>query len=342
MLWKAQRNWSGNAQGGGKTRVGPMKAGFAVVATFATLMAGTAHQPLAAETKLRAVSFQGQSVSFAKPFYRWVRATNKRCDGRLEISVAGPETVRAQVQWHALKTGQIDMYYGPANYYRGALPEGDVFNLAHNEPAEQRRNGAWALLNELHNKRINAWYLTTLSAGIKFYIYTAKPAEGGRFEGFRLRSTPLYENFLRTLGANTHYIAASDLGAALERRAMDGYVWPLWSGGLGWEKFVKYRYGPGFLNAASPVLINLDRWNSLSANERKCLSDMALLAEQDWPKWRAAENARQLAALERAGIEYRDLGPSFGRKAEDIYWGMLRQAAPEFVHRIKPLLGYAE
>jgi len=317
-----------------------MKGGF--LALSAVLIVAASEAPLAAEARLRAVSFQDETVSFGRPFYRWVRATNAQCDGRVVLEVHGPETIRAQVQWHALKTGRIDMYYGPANYYRGAMPQGDVFNLAHNEPAEQRRNGAWAILNALHNKRMNAWYLTALISGVRFYIYTAKPAHGGRFDGLTLRSTPLYENFLRSLGATPRYIAAPDMRRALEHRTVDGYVWPLWSGGLGWEKFVQHRYGPGFLNAASPILINLDKWRSLNADQRKCLTRMALWVEGEWPNWRAAESNKQLEALKDAGIVYTDLGPRFGLKAEKIYWGMLRQGEPEFVARIKPLLGNAK
>lgn len=296
--------------------------------------------PQAAEVKLRAVSFQPEKVVFAKYFYRWVRETNKRCDGKVEISVIGPDAIRPILQWSALKSGSVDMYFGPANFYRGVIPKADVLNLAHNDPAEQRRNGVWAVLNTLHNEQMNAWYLTTLIAGIKFFVYTTKPANGGRFEGLRLRSVPLYDGFMRSLGAYTRHLAATDIGDALERGEIDGYGWPLWGvDTFGWDKFTKYRYGPGFLNTASPVLVNLDKWKSLANDQRRCLSDMAEWVESVWPKWRAAEDRVQLAILRKAGIRYVDLGPEFASKAEGIYWGMLRTAEPDFVQRMKPLLG---
>lgn len=313
---------------------------YAFIIVLASLaLAGPA---AAEEAKLRAASFQAEAVSFAKYFHRWVGEINRRCVGQVSISVVGPDEIPAELQWHELKNGRIDVYYGPANYYRGALPHADVFNLAHNSPAEQRRNGAWAILNALHNEHMNAWYLTSLSAGIPFFIYTTKPAEGGRFEDFRLRAVPLYEGFLRTLGAEPHYMPASAVRAALENGTIDGYGWPLWSAGLGWEKSVKYRYGPGFLNTAAPVLVNLDRWRSLSDAQRQCLTDMAIWIEGEWPNWRAGEDARQTALLEKAGVEYIDLGPEFARKPEDIYWAMLDKAEPDYVRRVKPLLTTAQ
>jgi TRAP-type C4-dicarboxylate transport system substrate-binding protein len=293
----------------------------------------------AAEVKLTAASFQPESVVFAKHFYRWVRETNLRCVDKLAIDVLGPGAIEPQRQWHALQTGEVDMYFGPANYYRGAMPEGDVFNVMHNDQADQRRNGAWALLNAVHNERINAWYLTNLIAGVEFFVYTTKPATDGRFDGLRLRSVPLFENFLRSQGAQTTTMSAPALLEALEDGDIDGYVWPQWGFDvLGWQEFTRYRYGPGFMNTAAPVLVNLDRWNSLADDQRDCLSDMAVWLEAEWPAWRAAEDAAQLAALERAGIEQVDLGADFAERAEALHWAQLEQAEPEFVQRIRPLL----
>lgn len=294
---------------------------------------------LAAEIRLTAASFQGEQVVFAKPFYRWVAETNQRCQGKVAIDVVGPEAVKSERQWLELREGRIDVYFGPANYYRGELAEADVLNLAKIEPAEQRRNGAWAILNEIHNKKLNAWYLTTLIAGVKFYVYTSKPVKDGRFDGLRLRAVPLYQIFVENLGAQTTYMPATDIRSALENGTIDGFGWPLW--GLdyfGWEKLVRYRYGPGFMDTAAPVLVNLDRWRSLSEEQRQCLNDMATWAEKVGPLWRAEEDARQLAVLERAGIRYVDLGSEFAGGPEKIYWTMLRTAAPDFVRKIRPLI----
>ena len=295
--------------------------------------------PGAAEVKLTAASFQPESVVFAKHFFQWVRETNNRCAGKLTIEVLEPEAIEPQRQWYALQIGEVDMYFGPANYYRGALPQGDVFNLAQNDPAAQRRNGAWAILNALQNEKLNARYLTALIAGVEFFLYTTEPAIDGRFDGLRLRSVPLYENFLRSLGAQTRTVSAELLRTELERGTLDGYIWPLWGLDVfGWDQFTKYRYGPGFLNTAAPVLVNLDKWQSLADDQRDCMSDMAIWLEAKWSEWRAAEDAAQLAVLEPAGIEYVDLGTDFARWAEELLWAQLEQAEPEFVQQIRPLL----
>lgn len=311
--------------------------------TVLGLAIGLVTTPRAAEVRLTAVSFQPEGVVFAKHFHHWVREINTRCAGTLAIDVLGPDAVEPQRQWYALQLGEIDMYFGPANYYRGALPEGAVFNLMDNDPADQRRNGAWALLNALHNEKINAWYLTTLLSGVEFFLYTTMPGKDGQFGELRLRALPLYENFLRSLGAQTRSMSVETLRSELERGVIDGYVWPLWGLDVfGWEQFTKYRYGPGFLNAAAPVLVNLDKWQSLADDQRDCLSEMAIWLEAQWPQWREAENAAQLAALQEEGIEYVDLGADFARRAEELLWAEIEQAEPEFVQQVRPLLTTAK
>ncbi len=293
----------------------------------------------AAEVKLKAASFQGEKVVFARPFYRWAAEVNRRCQGKVVFEVVGPDEIEPERQWFELRAGRIDAYFGPSSYYRGVLSEADVLHLAKNGPAKQRQNGAWAILNKLHNEKLNAWYLTTLITGTKFYIYTTKPVKNGRFDGMQLRAVPLYKIFVENLGARTTYMPATDIRAALKNGKIDGFGWPLWGlDHFGWEKLVRFRYGPGFMDTASPILINLDRWKSLSGEQRQCLNDMAKWAEKMGPIWRDAENEKQLAIIKKAGIKYVDLGPEFPRGPEKIFWKMLQTASPDFVRKIRPLI----
>jgi TRAP-type C4-dicarboxylate transport system substrate-binding protein len=294
----------------------------------------------AAEVKLKAASFLPVRSVYAKQFMRFVDEANRRCAGQIHISVVGPEAVPSLEQWNALKNGVIDMHYGPPNYFRGVVPAGDVISLARNESAEQRKNGAWALINQEYNKKLNAWYLTQLVNGVRFFIYTNKPAANGRFEGFRLRSVPVYDAFFKSLGAEPLRMAPPEVYTALERGAVDGYGWPLWGiQDFGWQKYTKYRYGPGFISAAVAIIMNLDKWKSLDEAAQGCLTATSEWAEQEWPKWRAEEDARQEAAQKAAGVKYVDLGPQFAAKAEEIYWADLAKGDPEFVKKIRPLLG---
>jgi TRAP-type C4-dicarboxylate transport system substrate-binding protein len=174
---------------------------------------------------------------------------------------------------------------------------------------------------------------------VRFHIYSSKPAQGGRFDDFRLRSTPIYDAFFKSLGALPVRMAPPEVYTGLERGAVDGYGWPLWGiADFGWQKYTKYRHGPGFISAAVAILVNLDKWKSLDNAQRQCLSEVATWAESQWPKWREAENGAQLAVQDKAGIKYVDLGAGFAQKAEDLYWEMLARGNPGFVGKVRPLL----
>jgi len=293
----------------------------------------------AAEVSLKAAAFLPVKSVYVVQFMRWVGEVNKQCAGKVNISVVGPEAIKSLEQWNALKSGVVDMHYGPPNYYVGAVPEGDVISVARNESADQRKNGAWALINEVHNQKLNAWYLTHLMNGVRFHIYTLKPGKDGKFEGFRLRSTPIYDAFFKSLGGLPVRMAPPEVHTALERGTVDGYGWPLWGiADFGWHKYTKYRYGPGFISAAVAILVNLDKWKSLDNDQRQCLTRTAEWVEGEWPKWRVAESGKQQAVQDQAGIKYVDLGPAFASQAEELYWELLGKGNPEFVNKVRPLL----
>ena len=128
----------------------------ALLAALAFVGSGVPAVAQAEAVKLKAASFLPQRVIFAKHFYEWADKVNEECMGEVELSVVGPEAIGSLEQWNAVKTGVIDRHFGPPNYYKGAAIEADVTILAKNSAAEQRENGAWAMLNQLHNEKLNA------------------------------------------------------------------------------------------------------------------------------------------------------------------------------------------
>ena len=144
----------------------------AALGLLIALIAGSVASPatMAAEAKLKAASFLPARVVYAKYFYQWVDQVNEQCAGKVNVSVVGPAAVKSLEQWNALKTGVVDMHFGPPNYYKGAMVEADVTSLANRSSAEQRENGAWAIINELHNEKLNAWYLTHIIDGVRFLL----------------------------------------------------------------------------------------------------------------------------------------------------------------------------
>lgn len=294
----------------------------------------------AEEVKLKAASFLPPQASFGWPFARWVEEVNNQCDGLIEISTVGPESIDGFEQPNALKTGVIDMANVPPAYYKGMMVEGDTAVLSEIRPAEMRANGAWDLLDKLHQEKVNAKLLTFFGDQSHFYLWTTKPAPDGDLDGLTLRTAAIYDTFFQGLGANTTTMPAPDVYTALERGTVDGTGWPLWGviGDFGWHEFLKHRHGPGFFNVVVNVLVNVDTYNGLTDEQRKCMDDMAAWSEEVWPEWKAEKDEEVEAQLEEAGIEYIDLGSEFPETAHKLYWDALMEASPENVGKLKELL----
>jgi TRAP-type C4-dicarboxylate transport system substrate-binding protein len=91
-----------------------------------------------------------------------------------------------------------------------------------------------------------------------------------------MRSTGLYNPFLKAMGATPVNISPGDVYAALERGVVGGLAWPWGSvAKYGWQKFFKYRVEPDFFGASMLLLVNLEKWKGLSAKEKQVLEAAA-------------------------------------------------------------------
>lgn len=295
----------------------------------------------AQEVTLRAASFLPLSANYGQIFKRWVDEVNKRGKGTLQITVVGPEAVPTFEQWNAVKTGVVDMHSGPPAYYVGTMVEGETAILAEIPVSEQRKNGALAYLNKLHNEKMNVVLLTAYADGVAFHAYTTKPHKAGPkpFDGMRLRSTPNFKRFFEDLGAQTVTLPPGEVFTALERNVVDGYGWPRWGiQDFGWTKLTKFRYEPGFYNVIVNILVNFDRWKKLDKKQQDFLTEMAVWLETEWPKWRDEMNAKELEIQDKGGVKVVDMGPAFKKRAHDIYWEALAKLSPQHVPALRKLL----
>ena len=295
----------------------------------------------AQEVTLRAASFLPLSANYGQIFKRWVDEVNKRGKGTLQITVVGPEAVPTFEQWNAVKSGVVDMHSGPPAYYVGTMVEGETAILAEIPVSEQRKNGALAYLNKLHNEKMNVVLLTAYADGVAFHAYTTKPHKAGPkpFDGMRLRSTPNFKRFFEDLGAQTVTLPPGEVFTALERNVVDGYGWPRWGiQDFGWTKLTKFRYEPGFYNVIVNILVNFDRWKKLDKKQQDFLTEMAVWLETEWPKWRDEMNAKELEIQDKGGVKVVDMGPDFKKRAHDIYWEALAKLSPRHVPELRKLL----
>ena len=257
--------------------------------------------------------------------------------------IGGPRAMPPFEVGNAVRTKVIDIANVTGAFYTNLMPEADGFKLIAKPMAEQRKNGTWEFINQLHNQKLNSYYLARQFHNVPFHIYLNKKPEKLDFTGLKIRVTPVYKDIVEALGGTAITTAPGEVYTALERGVVDGYGWPV-TGifDLGWEKVTKYRLEPAFYSVEVNVLVNLDTWNGLTDAQRKVLSDAAL-----WLEGLDAENTAVIASERdrqaKTGIQPIDFGPDESKKflqtANEVAWQSVIKRAPETGAKLRQLAG---
>ena len=298
----------------------------------------------AEEVTLRAVSAFAEGTEFSRNFERFVDNVNADGKGLIKINyIGGPRALPPFEVGNAVRTRVVDMANVTGAFYTNLMPEADGFKLNGKPMSEQRKNGTWDYINQLHNQKLGSQYLARQFHNVPFHIYLNKKIEKIDFSGLKIRVTPVYRDVVEAFGGTPITTAPGEVYTALERGVADGYGWPI-TGifDLGWDKVTKFRMEPPFYSVEVNVLVNLDTWKELTEPQRKLLNDAALWLEGlDSEKETAikAERERQAAA----GIQPLDFGPAASKafldRAYEVAWQSVIKRAPDTGPKLRQLAG---
>jgi TRAP-type transport system periplasmic protein len=298
----------------------------------------------AEEVTLRAVSAFAEGTEFSRNFERFVEKVNTDGKGLIKINyIGGPRAVPPFEVGNAVRTRVVDMANVTGAFYTNLMPEADGFKLNGKPMSEQRKNGTWDYINQLHNQKLGSQYLARQFHNVPFHIYLNKKIDKIDFSGLKIRVTPVYRDVVEAFGGTPITTAPGEVYTALERGVADGYGWPV-TGifDLGWDKVTKFRMEPPFYSVEVNVLVNLDAWKGLNDAQRKVLNDAALWLEGlDSEKVAVikAERERQAAA----GIQTLDFGPAASKafldRAYEVAWQSVIKRAPETGLKLRQLAG---
>jgi TRAP-type C4-dicarboxylate transport system substrate-binding protein len=309
------------------------------------LAAGAALAPAlcaAQETTLRLVSAFPENSYYVKRLTDWAQQVNAEGKGLLKIDfIGGPKSIPSFEVGKAVKSGAVELAMSPGAFYTNVMPEADALKLTQISIAEQRKNGAYELINEIWNRKANMQYLGRVVEHQPFHLYLTKKIDKPDLTGLKISVTPAHRPFFQTLGAAVVTTPPSGVYAELENGAVDGYGWPI--GGifdLNWQQKTKTRVDPGFYDAEVSLVMNLDAWQGLTAAQRGFLMKQVLALEAkngDWDRYAKEETRRQ----EQAGIEAICFDPVTSKQyietAYQAAWAAVFKASPEWAPKMKVL-----
>jgi TRAP-type C4-dicarboxylate transport system substrate-binding protein len=311
-------------------------------AALAAVLLATSAQ--AQEVTLRAVTSFAEKTQFSKNFERFIDKVNADGKGVVQINyIGGPRAMPPFEVGNAVRTKVIDIANVTGAFYTNLMPEADAMKLISKPADAQRKDGTRALIDQLHNQKLNAHYLARQFHNVPFHIYLNKKIDKPDFTGLKIRVTPVYKDIVEALGGTTVTTAPGEVYTALERGVVDGYGWPV-TGifDLGWEKVTKFRMEPAFYSVEVGVLVNLDVWKGLNDAQKKMLNDAAV-----WLEGLDSENDELIKSerdrQSKAGIAPIEFGAAdskaFLAKANDVGWASVIKRAPENGAKLRQVSG---
>ncbi|MEW6664520.1 MAG: TRAP transporter substrate-binding protein DctP [Thermodesulfobacteriota bacterium] len=296
---------------------------------------------------LKAVSHLAPDNPHCRNNAPFIEMVNKRAKGELIIKfLGGPEAIPSFDQPMALKKGTIDILpLTPTSWFKPMMGgAADISGLSQISAWKERETGAFEVYDELFRKFANAKYLGRPHGGWGFNFYTNKKIEKlDDFKGLNIRVMSLYAPFTKALGASPVTLAPPELYNALERRIVDGYMFPTFGiTGYAWHEVTKYKIEPQVFQAEPATIVNLDTWNKLPKHLQELLADVAKIFEYFGvadPLWVKEEEEYVIA---KSGMRVITLPPkdaaAFYNLAYETTWKKVLEESPEYGARLQPML----
>ncbi|MFT5895116.1 MAG: TRAP-type C4-dicarboxylate transport system substrate-binding protein [bacterium] len=270
------------------------------------LLANVAH----AEDTISAVHAFPETLIYTKSFLAFVDKVNEAGKGVVQIDVrGGPEAIGMFQQPDAVRDGIVDMVYTPGSFYGGTVPEKDAMVASNLTAVETRKNGGTELMDQIHQEKMGVKYLGWFDSGVCYNLWTRDaPAfdDAGnlKVEGLKLRGNAVYNAFFANyLNAQVINLPTGEVYSALQRGVVDATGWTqIGLIDLKWNEFLNYRIEPCFFSTDLGVVVNMEKWNSLSDESRKILQDVAIQHEIDSVIALRGKRDEDFTALDAAGM----------------------------------------
>jgi TRAP-type transport system periplasmic protein len=297
----------------------------------------------AQEVTLRLVSAFPENQFYVKRTLDWIADFNRDGKGILQINfIGGPKAIPTFEVGKAVQSGVVDIGFSTGAFYTNVMPEADILKLAETSAAEQRRNGGYELINKIWAEKGNMRYLAKVVEFTPFHLYLNKRIDKPDLTGLKIRITPVYREFFQSMNAQVMTTAPGEVYTALERGVIDGYGWPIHAlFDLNWQEKTKYRVDPGFYNAEVGLIMNLDKYKSLTSAQRDYLDRKARAyeAQNDFWKTYNQEEAKRQA---EAGIQVITFDSATNRayveKAKEVGWANAIKASPLYGPQLQKVL----
>ena len=307
----------------------------ACIATFATAVP-------AQEATLKVVSAFAENTEYVKKLEAMIKRLNAEGKGVLQLNfIGGPKAMPPFEVGKAVQSGVVDIGMATGAFYTNIMPEADALKLTQISMQEQRKNGAYDLINKVWNEKAGMQYLGRVIDYTPFHLYLNKKIDKPDLTGLKIRVTPVYRDFFAAMGATVITTPPGEVYTALERGVVDGYGWPIQGiFDANWQEKTKYRVDPGFYSAEVSLVMNLARWKALTPPQRDLLMRQMIATEAENESWKTL-NESDTKRQAQAGLQVITFDAATSKqyvdKAYSVAWDSMIKVSPQYGPQMRKL-----
>jgi len=269
----------------------------ALVAVALAFCAGAAALPAQAETLRLLMPWNMSSAGNTALGELITTLIEENTDGEVTLQKFDNGVVPPFEQLEPVASGVFDIHYTDPNYHAGDTVVGQIMDTVIDDIEKRRSSGIWDMIDQAYQKRNLKLVAAAPHMGYQFILRTEPSAEGA-LNGLKIRSNPAYDGTIRSLGGAPIQLPVTEVYSAMEKNLIDGTAFPVHgvlSSKIG--EVAKYQMRPTFSQSSALILMNLDKWNSLSPE----LQEKLLQAGRDFEA-QASGVIDEIAAEDEAGL----------------------------------------
>ncbi|MBW2015979.1 MAG: TRAP transporter substrate-binding protein DctP [Deltaproteobacteria bacterium] len=301
---------------------------------------------LAKPQTLKAVSFLPKDHPLCAMIHVWVDRVNEQCGDKIKIDwVGGPEVIGGFDQAQALRLKTVHLIFNPAAYYAPLAPEVNAFQLSKLTMAEERKPGGFYDFMVERHKKIGMMYIGTWLYD-PFYLRINKEIKSIKeLKGVKMRTSALYDRFMKKLGIIPVTVKFGETFTALERGLVDGFGFAtLGPADWGWLEHCKYIIDiPFYTRQNTLILMNLEVWNGLDKDLQEKIMDITIKFEPEMVAYFKKKIDKEWERYAKMGIKKIHFSPEEEKQyldaAYNAEWEDLEKKVPDLVPTLKKLTG---
>lgn len=222
-------------------------------------------------------------------------------------------------QLEPVMSGVFDLHYTNPSYHAGDTVVGQIMDTVVADAGKRHASGFWDMIDRAYQKRNLKLIAAGPSTGFQFLVRSDVSADG-TLSGMKIRSNPAYDGTIRALGGAPVQLPVNEVYTAMEKGLIDGTAFPVHgvvSAKIG--EVTKFQVRPTFGQGTALVVMNLDKWNSLTPELQQKMLAAGRRFEDECYKVVADIAAADEAELVKEGVPTKRLGEKAAAEINQYY-----------------------